>query len=158
MDETIHQDYESLNPVPCNIHSTFVSVILTPTRKTSSPMKRLRQRFLWMVLRSLCRPRKKQKVKRLMARQTRDTAMPILVMTVRRSSWTLPSPCRETDTARTDLHLHTCHSDWWHVSTIIAVAVCIEVRTLTLLKPWCIQFVMKMQISQLFSPWGIGWD
>lgn len=58
-------------------------------------MKRLRQRFLWIVLRSLCRPLKKQKVKRLMARQTRDTAMPIRVMTVRRSSWTLPSPCRD---------------------------------------------------------------
>lgn len=78
-----------------------------PTRKMSSPMKRLRQRFLWMVLRSLCRPRKKQKVKRLMARQTRDTAMPIRVMTVRRSSWTLPSPCTETDKAWTDLHNST---------------------------------------------------
>ena len=65
--------------------------MLMPTRNTSSPMKRLRQRFLWMVLRSLWRPLKKQKVKRLMARHTRDTAMPILVITVNRSSWTLPS-------------------------------------------------------------------
>lgn len=92
----------SLNCSLCSVifHLTFGSVILMPTRKTSSPMKRLRQRFLWMVLRSLCRPLKKQKVKRLMAKQTSDTAIPILVMTVSRSSWTLPSPYRELNTYR----------------------------------------------------------
>lgn len=52
-------------------------------------MKRLMHRFLWMVLRSLCRPRKKQKVKMLMVRQTRDTTIPTRVMTVNSSSCVL---------------------------------------------------------------------
>lgn len=69
---------------------TLGSVISIPIRNINSAMKRLMHRFLWMVLRSLCRPRKKQKVKMLMLRQTRDTTMPTRVMTVRSSSWTLP--------------------------------------------------------------------
>lgn len=65
---------------------TVGSVISMPIRNISSAMKRLMHRFLWMVLRSLCRPRKKQKVKMLMVRQTRDTTIPTRVMMVRSSS------------------------------------------------------------------------
>lgn len=65
---------------------TVGSVISMPTRNINSAMNRLMQRFLWMVLRSLCRPRKKQKVKMLMVRQTRDTTIPTRVMMVRSSS------------------------------------------------------------------------
>lgn len=61
---------------------------LIPTRNSDSAMKRLMHRFLWMVLRSLWRPRKKQKVKRLMRRHTRDRRMPTQVMTSRSMSWT----------------------------------------------------------------------
>lgn len=54
---------------------------LMPTRNRDSAINRLMHRFLWMVLRSLWRPRKKQNVKRLMSRQTRDRRIPTHVMT-----------------------------------------------------------------------------
>lgn len=38
-------------------------------------------RFLWMVLRSVCSPRRKQNVEMQMARQTREMTMPTQVMT-----------------------------------------------------------------------------
>lgn len=47
-------------------------------------------RFLWMVLRSVCNPRKKQKVEIQMARQTREITMPTQVMTDRSSSLMRP--------------------------------------------------------------------
>lgn len=48
------------------------------------------QRFLWMVLRSVCRPRRKQKVEIQMARQTREMTMPTHVMTDSSSSLMRP--------------------------------------------------------------------
>lgn len=65
-------------------------VLSMPMRKINSAMKRLIQRFLWIVLRSLCSPRKKQKVKMQIARQTRETTMPTQVMTVS-NRWCTPS-------------------------------------------------------------------
>lgn len=47
-------------------------------------------RFLWMVLRSVCSPRKKQKVEIQMARQTREITMPTQVMTDNSSSLMRP--------------------------------------------------------------------
>lgn len=47
-------------------------------------------RFLWMVLRSVCSPRKKQKVEMQMARQTREITMPTQVMTDSSSSLMRP--------------------------------------------------------------------
>lgn len=64
------------------------SVRLIPIRKSSSATKRLMQRFLWMVLRSLWSPRKKQNVKMQIRRQTRDSKIPTHVITSRRRSWT----------------------------------------------------------------------
>lgn len=72
-----------------SLRLTLGTVISIPIRNINSAMKRLMHRFLWMVLRSLCRPRKKQKVKMLMVRQTRDTTIPTRVMTFRSSSCTL---------------------------------------------------------------------
>lgn len=48
------------------------------------------QRFLWMVLRSVCSPRRKQKVEMQMARQTREITMPTQVMTDSSSSLMRP--------------------------------------------------------------------
>lgn len=48
------------------------------------------QRFLWMVLRSVCSPRRKQKVEMQMARQTREMTMPTQVMTDSSSSLMRP--------------------------------------------------------------------
>lgn len=64
------------------------SVRLIPIRKSNSATKRLMQRFLWMVLRSLWSPRKKQNVKMQIKRQTRDSRIPTHVITSRRRSWT----------------------------------------------------------------------
>lgn len=64
------------------------SVLLIPIRKSSSATKRLMQRFLWMVLRSLWSPRKKQNVKMQIRRQTRESKIPTHVITSRRRSWT----------------------------------------------------------------------
>lgn len=75
---------------------TLSSVTLRPIRKRSSAMKRLMQRFLWMVFLSLCRPRKKQNVKMHMAKQTSETTMPTRVMTVSSSLCSLPGPWRTT--------------------------------------------------------------
>lgn len=50
-------------------------------------------RFLWMVLRSLCSPRKKQKVKMQISRQTSDKRMPTHVMTSRSRSCMLSAFC-----------------------------------------------------------------
>lgn len=75
---------------------TLSSVTLWPIRKRSSAMKRLMQRFLWMVFLSLCRPRKKQNVKMHMAKQTSETTMPTRVMTVSSSLCSLPGPWRTT--------------------------------------------------------------
>lgn len=75
---------------------TLSSVTLRPIRKRSSAMKRLMQRFLWMVFLSLCRPRKKQNVKMHMAKQTSETTMPTRVMTVSSSLCSLPGPWRKT--------------------------------------------------------------
>lgn len=61
-----------------------------PTRKSSSARKRLIHRFLWMVLRSVCSPRKKQKVEMQMAKQTREITMPTQVMTDSSSSLMRP--------------------------------------------------------------------
>lgn len=47
-------------------------------------------RFLWMVLRSVCRPRRKQKVEMQIARQTREMTMPTQVMTDSNSSLIRP--------------------------------------------------------------------
>lgn len=47
-------------------------------------------RFLWMVLRSVCSPRRKQKVEMQMARQTREITMPTQVMTDSSSSLMRP--------------------------------------------------------------------
>lgn len=74
---------------------TVGSVISIPIRNINSAMKRLMHRFLWIVLRSLCRPRKKQKVKMLMVRQTRETTIPTRVMTVRISSCPMLFPWTE---------------------------------------------------------------
>lgn len=62
---------------------TLYSVLSMPIRKINSAMRRLMQRFLWIVFRSLWRPRKKQKVKMQIARQTREMTIPTQVMTVR---------------------------------------------------------------------------
>lgn len=131
--------------------------MLMPTRKTSSPMKRLRQRFLWIVLRSLCRPLKKQKVKRLMARQTRDTAIPILVMTVRRSSWTLPSPYGETDSMKWPSLMNYPLVIMVPFKHIMVIAIFARVQhydtALTWWKPQYISvFAIKMEISMPFCP------
>lgn len=48
------------------------------------------QRFLWMVFRSVCSPRRKQKVEMQMARQTREMTMPTQVMTDSSSSLMRP--------------------------------------------------------------------
>lgn len=61
-----------------------------PMRKRSSVMKRLMQKFLWMVLRSVCSPRRKQKVEMQMARQTREITIPTHVMTDNSSSFMCP--------------------------------------------------------------------
>lgn len=74
---------------------TVGSVISIPIRNINSAMKRLMHKFLWIVLRSLCRPRKKQKVKMLMARQTSDTTIPTRVMMVRSSSCPMSLPWEE---------------------------------------------------------------
>jgi len=63
-----------------------------PIRKMSSAMKRLMHRFLWIVFLSLCSPRKKQKVKMLIARQMRDTTIPTRLMTLNNSSCTASVP------------------------------------------------------------------
>lgn len=47
-------------------------------------------RFLWMVLRSVCSPRRKQKVEMQMAKQTREITMPTQVMTDSSSSLMRP--------------------------------------------------------------------
>lgn len=47
-------------------------------------------RFLWMVLRSVCSPLRKQKVEMQMARQTREITMPTQVMTDSSSSLMRP--------------------------------------------------------------------
>lgn len=47
-------------------------------------------RFLWMVLRSVCSPRRKQNVEMQMARQTREITMPTQVMTDSSSSLMRP--------------------------------------------------------------------
>lgn len=67
---------------------TVYLVLSMPIRKINSAMKRLIQRFLWIVLRSLCSPRKKQKVKMQIARHTREMTIPTQVMTVRSNWWT----------------------------------------------------------------------
>lgn len=69
---------------------TWYSVLSMPMRKSSSAMKRLMQRFLWMVLRSVCRPRRKQKVEMQMARHTREMTIPTQVITNRISSCIRP--------------------------------------------------------------------
>lgn len=61
---------------------------MIPVRKSVSAMKSEMHRFLWMVLRSLCRPRKKQKVKMHTSRHTRDSRMPTHVMTSNNKSCT----------------------------------------------------------------------
>lgn len=71
---------------------TLGSVISMLIRKINSATKRLTHRFLWMVLRSLCKPRKKQKVKMLMAKQTSEMIIPTRVITVKSSSWTASLP------------------------------------------------------------------
>lgn len=60
-------------------------------------MKRLMQRFLWMVLRSVCRPRRKQKVEMQIARHTRLITIPTQVITNRINSCILPGYCGERD-------------------------------------------------------------
>lgn len=47
-------------------------------------------RFLWMVLRSVCKPRRKQKVEMQIARQTREMTIPTQVMTDSSSSLIRP--------------------------------------------------------------------
>lgn len=70
-------------------------------------MKRLMQRFLWMVLRSLWSPRKKQKVKMQMSRHTSDSRMPTHVITSRSRSCMLSSFCkRENGRRRHITHIH----------------------------------------------------
>lgn len=69
---------------------TSYCVLSIPIRKRSSVMKRLMQRFLWMVLRSVCNPRRKQKVDMQMAKQTREITMPTHVMTDSKSSLMRP--------------------------------------------------------------------
>lgn len=81
---------ENITSIQGNV--TLGSVMSIPMRKMSSAMKRLMHRFLWIVFLSLCSPRKKQKVKMLMARQMRDTTMPTRLMTLNKSSWTLSAP------------------------------------------------------------------
>lgn len=65
---------------------TLYSTLSMPIRKMNSAMRRLMQRFLWIVLRSLWRPRKKQKVKMQIAKHTREITIPTQVMTVRSNS------------------------------------------------------------------------
>lgn len=60
-------------------------------------MNRLMQRFLWMVLRSLWSPRKKQKVKMQISRHTRDSRMPTHVMTSRSTSCMLSVFCKKSE-------------------------------------------------------------
>ena len=55
-------------------------------RKSSSATKRLMQRFLWIVLRSVGRPRRKQNVEMQMARHTKEMTMPTQVITNRINS------------------------------------------------------------------------
>lgn len=50
-------------------------------------------RFLWMVFRSVCSPRRKQKVEIQIARQTREMTMPTQVMTDSSSSLMRPWYC-----------------------------------------------------------------
>lgn len=69
---------------------TSYCVLSIPTRKSSSAKKRLMQRFLWMVLRSVCSPRRKQKVEMQMARHTSEITMPTHVMTDSSSSLMRP--------------------------------------------------------------------
>lgn len=76
---------------PCPL--TGWSALLIPTRNSDSAMKRLMQRFLWMVLRSLCSPRKKQKVKIQMRRHTSDSRIPTHVITSRSRSCILSAFC-----------------------------------------------------------------
>lgn len=52
-----------------------------------------------MVLRSLCSPRKKQKVKMQMSRQTSDNRMPTHVMTSRSRSCMLSAFCGKRETS-----------------------------------------------------------
>lgn len=74
-------------------------VLSMPIRKRSSVMKRLMQRFLWMVLRSVCSPRRKQKVEMQMAKQTKEITIPTHVMTDSSSSlmrpWYWKRKCNE---------------------------------------------------------------
>lgn len=91
-----------------------------PMRKMSSAMKRLMHRFLWMVFLSLWRPRKKQNVKMLMARQMMDTTIPTRLMTLNKSSWTLSAPWQTNTFSRSDNYIFTfmhladafIQSDW----------------------------------------------
>lgn len=65
-------------------------------------------RFLWMVLRSVCSPRRKQKVEMQMARQTREITMPTQVMTDSSSSLMRPWYWGQEQGARSGpLVLHT---------------------------------------------------
>lgn len=77
------------------IFLTGWSALLIPTRNSDSAMKRLMQRFLWMVLRSLCNPRKKQNVKMQISKHTSDSKIPTHVMTSRSRSCILSAFCRK---------------------------------------------------------------
>lgn len=77
------------------IFLTGWSALLIPTRNSDSAMKRLMQRFLWMVLRSLCNPRKKQNVKMQISKHTSDSKIPTHVMTSRSRSCILSAFCRQ---------------------------------------------------------------
>lgn len=61
--------------------------MLIPTRKMNSAMKRLQQRFLWMVVLVLWISLKNQKVKMQMDRQTREMTTPSWVILVRTTAW-----------------------------------------------------------------------
>lgn len=87
--------------------------MLIPTRNKDSAMNRLMQRFLWMVLRSLWSPRKKQKVKMQISRHTRDSRMPTHVMTSRSTSCMLSVFCKKSENEverlkKKDTHLLAC--------------------------------------------------
>lgn len=69
---------------------TWYSVLSIPMRKSSSATNRLMHRFLWIVLRSVCRPRRKQKVEMQMARHTKEMTMPTQVITNRINSCIRP--------------------------------------------------------------------
>lgn len=94
------------------------SALLIPTRNSDSAMNRLMQRFLWMVLRSLCSPLKKQKVKMHISRQTSDNRIPTHVMTSRSMSCMLPVFCEE-ETKKKIIQEHFSAQQPWLCLTLV---------------------------------------